>query len=51
VFGKKDGKFHELHAHRDGKFVHDDVVNDPKWGSFVRHTQGTCHQKLIGDNP
>jgi hypothetical protein len=38
LLGKKDGKFYELHAHRDGKLVRARVVQatDPKWGSLVR---------------
>jgi hypothetical protein len=34
LLGKKDGKFYELHAHRDGKLVRDRLVvaSDPKWG-------------------
>lgn len=38
LLGKKDGKFAELHAHRDGKLVRARPVDatDPKWGSLVR---------------
>jgi hypothetical protein len=38
VLGKKDGKFYELHAHRDGKVVRDHMVEsaDPRWGTLVR---------------
>lgn len=38
LLGKKDGKFYELHAHRDGKLVRARPVDatDPKWGPLVR---------------
>jgi hypothetical protein len=38
LLGKLDGKFYELHAHRNGKLVRARTVDatDPKWGSMVR---------------
>ena len=38
LLAKRDGKFYELHAHRDGKLVRARLVDasDPKWGTLVR---------------
>ena len=38
AYGKKDGKYFELHAHRDGRFVRARPVElgDPKWGAVIR---------------
>ena len=38
LLGKKDGKYFELHAHRDGRLVRARPVElgDPKWGSVIR---------------
>jgi hypothetical protein len=38
LLGKKDGKFYELHAHRDDRLVRARLVDatDPKWGQLVR---------------
>jgi hypothetical protein len=38
LLGKMDGRFYELHVHRNGKLVRARMVDatDPKWGSMVR---------------
>lgn len=38
LLGKKDGKYFELHAHRDGRIVRARPVEagDPKWGTVIR---------------
>jgi hypothetical protein len=38
VLGKKDGRYYEVHAHRDGslKGIHRVDAKDPKWGTLVR---------------
>ena len=38
LLGKKDGKFYELHAHRDGNLARERPADarDPRWGPLVR---------------
>jgi len=38
LLGKKNGKFYELEAHREGNLVRARTVDatDPRWGQLVR---------------
>jgi hypothetical protein len=51
VFGKKDGKLHELHAHATANSYMMTSLTIRSGDRLFADTQGTCHQKLIGDNP